>query len=232
MRRIVAYGVHLFTAAGAGLGFLALLAATRGEFPAMFGWLAVALVVDGIDGSFARRARVREFAPAFSGDTLDLVVDYVTYVLVPAYALAVSGLLPEALGAAAAVLVCVTSALYFAVATMKTDDWYFQGFPAVWNVVVFYLFLLQPPPMVTLSVVVALSALTFAPIPFVHPFRVRRLRPLTLSLLLVGAALSVVAIAEELRPDGIVIAALSAIGLYFAGLGIFRSRDSNSGERR
>src|SRR5262245_1833634 len=94
-QRIAGLAVHAFTASGAVLGFLALLAALEDRFAAMFGWLAIALVVDAVDGTFARRAQVARTAPEFSGDTLDLVVDFITYVLVPAYAMYRAGLLPN-----------------------------------------------------------------------------------------------------------------------------------------
>jgi phosphatidylcholine synthase len=222
-RRAAALGVHLFTASGAALGLMALLAAAEKDFTSMFAWLAAALLVDGLDGGLARKAEVGRAAPEISGDTLDLVVDYVTYVLVPAYALTVSGLLPSGLAAPAAVVICVSSALYFALTAMKTDDWYFRGFPAVWNIAVFYLFLIRPPGPATFAVVLALAALSFAPVVFVHPFRVRRLRWLTITMLAVWGALAAVAILQDLRPDGFVIAGLVSLGLYFLGLGLSRS---------
>lgn len=223
-RRVAAFGVHLFTASGVALGLMALLAAAERDFPAMFAWLAAALLVDGLDGGMARKAQVSRAAPEISGETLDLVVDYVTYVLVPAYALAVSGLLPAGLGVAGAVVICVSSALYFALTTMKTDDWYFRGFPAIWNVAVFYLFVLRPPGLLAFAVVLALAALSFAPVAFVHPFRVRRLRPLTIAMLALWGALAAAAVLQGLRPDGFVIAGLVLLALYFVGLGLSRSR--------
>lgn len=228
--RAAALGVHFFTASGVVLGFLALLDAVEGNFPAMFAWLGLALLVDGIDGALARKARVVENAPGVSGDTLDLVVDYVTYVLVPAYALAVSGVLPAGLGVPAAALICLTSALYFASTTMKTDDWHFRGFPAAWNVVAFYLFVLGPPPWIALGLVALFAGLTFAPIAVVHPFRVKRLRGLTLAMLALGAALAAVAVAQDLRPDIFVIAGLVGVALYFSGLSLSRPRDAPPGK--
>ena len=93
-----AFAVHLFTAAGVALGFVALMAAFERRWTVMFWCLGVALFIDGIDGTFARRYRVAEVLPRWSGDTLDLVVDFITYVFVPAYAIAASGLLPSAAG--------------------------------------------------------------------------------------------------------------------------------------
>ena len=109
----------------------------------MFVWLGVALFIDGVDGTFARRLRVSEVLPRWSGDVLDLVVDILTYVFVPGYALAASGLLPNAAAIPLGIAVVVTGSLYFADRLMKTSDYYFRGFPALWNVAAFYLFLAQ-----------------------------------------------------------------------------------------
>lgn len=223
LNRAAAYGVHLFTASGVVLGFLALVAAVAGDYVLMFVWLGVALFVDGVDGSLARKARVGVVTPRISGESLDLVVDYVTYVLVPAYALATSGLLPTGFGLVGAGVICLTSALYFSWTEMKTDDLYFRGFPAVWNLVAFYLFVLAPPPYVSLGIVLALAALTFAPIAFVHPFRVKRLRIITLALLAAWGAFAVAAVVEDLKPNIFVISGLITIALYFSAFGLFRA---------
>ena len=129
-----------------GARLAALISRCGGEWPAMFLCLGVALFVDGIDGTFARRLEVAELLPRWSGDVLDLVVDFVTYVFVPAYAIAASGLLPQPLAIPAGIVIVVTGALYFADRDMKTADNYFRGFPALWNAVAFYLFVLKPPP--------------------------------------------------------------------------------------
>src|SRR5271156_5001886 len=167
-----AFAVHVFTASGAGCALLALFAAVRAEWPQMFVWLGIALIVDGIDGTFARRLRVAELLPRWSGDVLDLVVDILTYVFVPAYAIAASGLLPRGLAVVLGLIIVVTGSLYFADRRMKTPDYYFRGFPALWNVAAFYLFLLKPAPWLGAAAVAALAALTFAPFHFVHPVRI------------------------------------------------------------
>src|SRR3984885_11483991 len=141
-----AFAVHVFTACGAACALLALIAAGRADWPQMFVWLGVALFIDGVDGTFARRLRVADLLPRWSGEVLDLVVDILNYVFVPAFAVAVSGLLPRALAIPLGILIVVTGSLYFADRLMKTSDYYFRGFPALWNVAVFYLFVLKPAP--------------------------------------------------------------------------------------
>jgi phosphatidylcholine synthase len=220
-----AFAVHVFTALGAALGLLALIFATGGHWAAMFFTLGLALVVDGIDGPMARRFKVQELLPRWSGEGLDFVVDFITYVFVPAYAIAASGYLPEMLAIPLAALIVVTGALYFADGNMKTDDNYFRGFPAVWNLVGFYIFVLTPQPWIAAAAVVALAALTFVPLRFVHPLRVRHLRIVNIALMVAWAALAFAAVASDLEPGPYVTAGLSAIALYFLVAGLLRRAD-------
>jgi phosphatidylcholine synthase len=215
-----AFAVHLFTAAGVALGFMALIAAFERSWTVMFWCLGAALFIDGIDGTFARKYRVAEVLPRWSGDTLDLVVDFITYVFVPAYAIAASGLLPSVLAIPAALLIVVTSALYFADRDMKTSDNYFRGFPALWNAVAFYLFVLKPAPWLTAAVIVVLAVLTFVPFKFLHPFRVTRLRAVTLAALLLWGVLAAAALFYDLDPGPWIAYALVIIALYFVAVGL------------
>jgi phosphatidylcholine synthase len=188
----------------------------------MFAWLGLALLVDAADGPLARHFRVAETLPRWSGDTLDLVVDFLTYVFVPAYAIAASGLLGSPLDIGAGIVIVVTGGLYFADRRMKTHDNYFRGFPALWNCVAFYVLLLRPAPWLTASTIVVLAVLTFAPFPFIHPMRVKRLRALNLVLLAAWAMLGLVALARDLAPGPWVTGGLCAIGLYVLAAGVFR----------
>jgi phosphatidylcholine synthase len=217
-----AFAVHVLTAAGAALGLLALLAAVAHDWALMFAWLGVALIVDGIDGTFARALRVAQRLPRWSGDTLDFVVDFTTYVFVPAYALVAGDLMPAPLALPAGVVIVVTSAIYFADRDMKMADNCFRGFPALWNVAAFYLFLVRPDPWIALGAVAVLAVLTFAPLPFVHPLRVARLRVLSVVLLIAWGVLAALAIAQNLAPGLWVTAALCAIALYFFAIGALR----------
>ncbi len=188
----------------------------------MFVWLGVALVIDGVDGTFARRLRVAEVLPRWSGDVLDLVVDILNYVFVPAYALAASGLLPAAAAIPLGIVVVVTGTLYFADRLMKTSDYYFRGFPALWNVAAFYLFLLRPAPWLSALAVAVLAALTFVPFHVVHPVRIAHLRVLTTAALIVWALLAIYAVAKNLDPGIATVAALCVLGIYFVGIGFLR----------
>jgi phosphatidylcholine synthase len=221
-RAVAAFAVHLFTACGGGCALLALLAAVGGKWPQMFIWLGIALIIDGVDGTFARRLRVAEVLPRWSGDVLDLVVDVMNYVFVPAYALAASGLLPRSVATPLGLLVVVTGSLYFADRRMKTADYYFRGFPAVWNVAAFYLFVLKPSPWLGALATAALAALTFVPVHFIHPVRIPHLRALTMAALGLWALLALFAVLQNLDPGFWVTALLSVLAIYFVGIGFLR----------
>src|SRR6266849_1063974 len=215
-----AFAVHVFTATGAALALGALVYAVRGEWAAMFLCLGIALLVDGVDGTIARRVKVAEVLPRWSGDVLDLVVDFTTYVFVPAYAIAAGGLLPEPLALPAGMLIVITGALYFADLKMKTADNYFRGFPTLWSAAAFYLFLLRPTPWLAAAVVVVLAVVTFVPFKFIHPMRVARLRALNIAALVAWSVLALIALWRDLDPGPWVAGALVGIALYFVVFGL------------
>ena len=136
-------------------------------------WLLVALAIDGVDGSLARWARVKQMAPRIDGDALDLVIDYLNYVFIPTVLIWRAGLVPPSLALWLGAAILISSLYIFARTDMKTRDGYFRGFPALWNLVAFYLLVTDASPAAGAVVVVVLVALTFAPVHFVHPFRVR-----------------------------------------------------------
>jgi phosphatidylcholine synthase len=215
--RAAAFSVHIFTALGAGIALLAQLEAVRQHWPAMFAWLGIALVIDALDGPIARRLDVVRVQPNWSGEVLDLVVDFVTYVFVPAYAITASGLLLPLAAPLLGIGIVVSSALYFADRRMKSDDNHFRGFPALWNGVAFYLFLLHLSPAISSLAVAILIAATFVPFHVLHPVRVRRLRGLTLSLVGLWALLAVYALACDLDAGVTVTVALCAIAAWVVG---------------
>jgi phosphatidylcholine synthase len=220
-----AWGVHLFTAVGVVVALLALLAVERGQPELALLWLFVALVIDGVDGMLARAARVRERVPRIDGDALDLVVDYLTYVLVPVWFILEGEYLPPPLALLLGAAMLVSSLYVFARRDMKTDDGYFRGFPALWNVVALYFFLLKPAPPLATAVVIAFVVMTFAPLYVIHPFRARDYRPFAPVLAIIWTS----ATATLLLPDigntvrtALVVVSLTSAALLI-GLGLLRS---------
>lgn len=177
MRRIRAWGVHALTLSGLVWAALAIVAVVHGEVKPMWLFLGAALVTDGLDGPLARRFEVKKYAPQFDGAIADIVIDYLTWTFIPAYFLASYGYLGEGpIAIVLFVLILVSSVFCYANVSMKTKEWYFAGFPAAWNVVAVYFYLLDTPVWLNAAVTVTLSVLTVVPITFLHPFRVRRLR--------------------------------------------------------
>lgn len=211
--------VHLLTATGAVFAMLAMLAASEEQWSMMFLWLIVAFFVDGIDGPLARKYDVNTNAPAFDGVLLDLIIDYLTYVFVPAYALFKSGLLPGWTGWTAIIIITFASAMYFADTRMKTKDNSFSGFPGCWNMVVLVIFALQPNFWVSLLLVACLAITMFVPVKFVHPVRTERWRLLTLPMALAWTLFAGWAAWIDFNPDswahwGLI---LTSLYLVFAG---------------
>ena len=217
LARAAAFSVHIFTALGAGVALIALLEAVREHWAAMFWWLGIALVIDAVDGPMARRLDVVRVQPNWSGEVLDLVVDFVTYVFVPAYAITASGLLLPVAAPLLGVGIAVSGALYFSDRRMKAADNHFRGFPGLWNIAAFYLFLLHLPPRWSSLGVAVLIVLTFVPFNVLHPIRVVRLRRLTLSLIGAWTVLVMIALTNDFEVSTPVTAALCAIAVYIVG---------------
>jgi phosphatidylcholine synthase len=220
-QRLVAWAVHAFSATGAVLGLLALIAIDGHRWTEAMLWLLAALVVDGVDGTFARAARVKELAPRIDGDVLDLVIDYLNYVFVPTAFLLESGLLAGGLALPLAGLIQLSSLYVFARRDMKTDDGYFRGFPALWNIVALYLFATSTGGAAAAIIVAGLVLLSFAPVHVAHPFRVRdygRWLP-ALALVWTGSTLLLLLpIAGLARQISFAVSAASAVLLILAGL--------------
>jgi phosphatidylcholine synthase len=216
------YLVHGFTASGAALAFLALLAAVDNNPALCFFWLGIALIVDGVDGSIARRIDIGNRVPNISGDTLDLVVDFTTYVFVPAALLVYSGNWGYGAAVFSALVIVVSAALYFADTRMKTPDKWFAGFPGVWNVIVFYLILYPPNDWFFVAIVLFFAIGQALPIVFVHPFRVKQWQKLTLVMSGLWLLACASAVAQGMKPDLWTHIGLVATGLYLGCLGILR----------
>ena len=199
---------------------LAMLAAVEEKWSLMFLWLVVAFAVDGIDGPLARKYDVKTNAPEFDGVLLDLIIDYLTYVFVPAYALFKSGLLPGWTGWFAIIVITFASAMYFADSRMKTSDNSFQGFPGCWNMVVIVLFALEPGFWTILAIVAALAVAMFLPLKFIHPVRTKRWRRLSLPMALAWTFFAGWAAWVEFHPQSWAHWGLVATSVYLSIAGM------------
>lgn len=188
-RRTLAWAVHAFTLSGAVWACLAALAILDGRYVHMWMWLGIALIVDGVDGTLARKADVLRHAPMFDGRTLDNIVDYLTWSFLPAvFMLKVLPLGSPPVALVLFVLVCASSLFCYCNLSLKTDDYYFMGFPAAWNIAAMYMWLLGTSAAVNITATIILAALTVSPLTFVHPFRVRQAMPVNIAAALTWLA--------------------------------------------
>jgi phosphatidylcholine synthase len=220
-----AWSVHLFTATGAVWGLMAIIAVIQHQWQAAFFWMGAAVVVDSVDGTLARRFEVKGMLPDFDGALLDNIIDYLTYVLIPALFLYEAGLVPDALALFSAVIMVLTSAYQFCQADAKTEDNFFKGFPSYWNVVVFYLFLLQTGPWINLIVILSCAILVFVPTKYVYPSRMSRFQKLTLVLTVIWAALMLVALWQYPNMAWLAWASLLYV-VYYVAISLYLSRAS------
>jgi phosphatidylcholine synthase len=212
--------VHLLTATGAVFAMLAMLAAVDQKWDLMFLWLVVAFAVDGIDGPLARKYEVKKYAAQFDGVLLDLIIDYLTYVFIPAFALFKSGLLPGWTGWFAIIVITFTSAMYFADNRMKTKDNSFSGFPGCWNMLIIVMFAIEPNFWIIVALVAGLAIAMFIPLKFIHPVRTERWRMLSLPIAFAWTFFAGWAAWVDFHPESWAHWGLVATSLYliFAGI--------------
>ena len=221
------YLVHIFTALGVVFGFLALLATVDGKIPEAFLWLAAALFVDGVDGTLARAVNVNQNTPEIDGAILDNIIDYLNYVVVPVFIFYSLGMAPEPYLLLSCVAILLVSCFTFTNTNIKTDDFYFSGFPAIWNIVVLYLYILESSEFTNFIFVILFCVLTFIPFKYVHPFRVVEFRKITLIITFIWMITTTILLFDLSFTNPIFTSVNFVIWLitnvYFAGNIVFRS---------
>lgn len=223
---MLAWGVHLFTASGAIWGLLAIIATIQHDWQQAFIWMATAVFVDGIDGTLARRLKVKGLTPDFDGALLDNIIDYQNYVLVPALFLYEAQMLPSGtavIGVAVIglALVLLSSAYQFCQSDAKTEDHTFKGFPSYWNVVVFYLFMLNLSPWVSFWIILACAILVFVPIKYIYPSRMVKYRRLTLLVTTVWGILVTIALFQYPNQSATILWVSTLYAFYYVGLSLY-----------
>ena len=221
------YLVHIFTALGVVFGFLALLATVDGKIPEAFLWLAFALFVDGVDGTLARAVNVKQNTPEIDGAILDNIIDYLNYVVVPVFIFYSLGMAPEQYLLLSCIAILLVSCFTFINTNIKTDDFYFSGFPAIWNIVVLYFYILESSEFTNFIFVILFCVLTFIPFKYVHPFRVVEFRKITLMITSIWMITTTILLFDLSFSNPIFTSANFIIWLitnvYFAGTIVFRS---------
>ncbi len=212
---------HLYTASGAVIAFLALLAIIAADYRAAFLWMAASIVVDATDGWLARRARVKERLPSFDGARLDDIVDYLTFVFLPAFLIYRADLLPPGWALAVVAAILLASGYAFSSADAKTDDYFFTGFPSYWNIVSFYLYAAGAPRLFNAALLVALCVMVFVRIGYVYPSRTPTLRRTTVTLGILWGVLMLSMVWQVPVVDRRLLAVSLAFPLYYTLLSFY-----------
>jgi phosphatidylcholine synthase len=218
-----AWGAHGFTATGVVIAFMATIALFDDSPKACLLWLGLALAVDGVDGSLARKFNVQTVLPSFDGSVLDLVIDYLTYVFIPALFIYSYVELPPYTLLLSTAIILISSLFCFCNLEMKSKDNYFQGFPAAWNVVALCLYIIQPSPWLTLLTIIGLALLTLTRMKFLHPFRVRRFMPINIAVTTVWLICSALLIINHPNNGPFVMGLWLAMSAYFLGICLWRT---------
>ena len=217
----MAWAVHVFTASGALWALLALIAIGRQEWGVAFGWMTVALAVDAFDGMLARAARVKEVLPGFDGVLLDNMLDYLNYVVVPAFLIYEAQLLPARFAAAGAAAVCLASAYQFCQTDAKTDDHFFKGFPSYWNVLAFYLFVGGLDARLNLAILALFAVLVFVPLRWIYPSRMPRFRSITIAATCGWGGLCIAMLIQFPEPDVWLLTGSLAYIAYYVAMSLY-----------
>lgn len=218
---VIAWGIHLITASGAIWGLLAIISIIQNDWLQAILWMITAVFIDGVDGTLARRFKVKGLTPGFDGALLDNIVDYQNYVLVPALFLYEANLLPAPVMAVGLAAVLLSSAYQFCQTDAKTDDHTFKGFPSYWNIAVFYFFFLDLPKWVTFAVVIVFAILVFVPVKYIYPSRMGQFRRVTLAATVVWALMWVVILLQYPDPSPWLLWLSTLYAVYYVGLSLY-----------
>ncbi|WP_386080409.1 phosphatidylcholine synthase [Vreelandella sp. F11] len=218
-----AWSVHVFTASGVLLGTMALLALVDDNPVACLLWLGAAMMIDGVDGTLARKYEVKAILPHFDGSTLDMVIDYLTWAFIPALFIYYFVELPPYLGLLSVFIILLSSMFCFCNVDMKSQDNYFVGFPAAWNIAAAYFYILDFPPFITFAAIVFLAILTVTKMKFLHPFRVRLFMPFNIAITLVWCACTTSLVLSSPEHATWALWGWGIASVYFAGMCLWRT---------
>lgn len=222
-RKLLAWGVHLFTASGLIVGLLALVAIINRDWRAALLWLFVAVLIDTVDGRLARMFQVKQVLPDVDGRMLDYVTDFSNDVLLPTVFLYEAGLLPSSVRLVCCAAILLVSCYHYTNLKAITDDFRFRGFPAMWNFVVFYLFVLGLSPLWNVVIIGVVCFLHFTPIDFIYPTRTVRLKKLTFALVLVQAVANLIILIQHPLRNSVLLAVSLLIVGYLMAISMYQT---------
>jgi phosphatidylcholine synthase len=219
-RPLFAWAVHAYTALGAVAAFAMTAAVFQGRYQGAFLLMVAATAIDGTDGLFARWARVKEVTPGFDGARLDDIVDYLTFVFVPALLVYRAGILPPPWAGVVVSAMLLSSAYGFSATDAKTEDYFFTGFPSYWNIAALYLYAARLPPVVNAAILLVLSVLVFVRIGYVYPTLTHELRGLTIALCAARGAMVLLMILMLPEVSGVLLIASLFFPVYYVVLSL------------
>lgn len=228
-QRFTGWLIHVFTASGACAGLLALLAIYQHNYLIAFWYMGAAVLIDAVDGFFARAVKVKEAVPQIDGALLDNLVDFFTYTLVPCFFLLVTDLLPDYWRILCVMAITFASAYQFTQVDAKTEDHFFKGFPSYWNIAVFYLFFWQMSPITNMIILMVLSILSFVPIKYVYPSRLdyltssKLLRKLMVVLTVIWGAATLGLLWMYPETNHVLVGISIGYILFYAAISLYRT---------
>ena len=224
LEKILAWSVHLFTASGLVAGFMAILAINESQWREAMLWLLVCLVIDGVDGTFARLFKVKEVLPHMDGKTIDYVIDFATYAIIPAYFFHQAELVNEDWALPCTAIILLVSAIYYGKDGMVSNDMYFVGFPVLWNMVVFFMFFVfNFSSTGNVILIITFAILHFVPIKFVYPSQGQRFKKLTIFNTVIFIAASVATLYIYPKKNFWLSSSVIATGVYYGLMAIYNT---------
>ena len=172
----LAWSVHLLTCSGLIAGFLALICVFKNDETSAFLFLGLALLIDAVDGTLARKFKVSIFVKNIDGKMLDSVIDFFNYIIIPSVMIYWFKFVPSPFEIIIPSIILIVSAISYSNNNLMTSDNFYKGFPCIWNILLFYLYLFDLSQVYNLFLVSACILLKFIPIKFIHPLRVNKYR--------------------------------------------------------
>ena len=173
---LLAWSVHLLTCSGLIAGFLALICVFKNDETSAFLFLGLALLIDAVDGTLARKFKVSIFVKNIDGKMLDSVIDFFNYIIIPSVMIYWFKLVPSPFEIIIPSIILIVSAISYSNNNLMTSDNFYKGFPCIWNILLFYLYLFDLSQVYNLFLISACILLKFIPMKFIHPLRVNKYR--------------------------------------------------------
>jgi len=173
---LLAWSVHLFTCSGLIAGFLALICVFKNDETSAFLFLGLALLIDAVDGTLARKFKVTVFVKNIDGKMLDSVIDFFNYIIIPSVMIYWFKFVPSPFEIIIPSIILIVSAISYSNNNLMTSDNFYKGFPCIWNILLFYLYLFDLSQVYNLFLISACILLKFIPMKFIHPLRVNKYR--------------------------------------------------------